>query len=106
MRRKRSTWSGSGKQAIFNDYMASRWQPWETVLRRIAPDEHAAMGDRVRDAMGEEFQTRLDQRLAEYGLRGDPDAERVLGDQVRNEIAGEIKGEVMQRVLAQRGLEL
>ncbi|MHC2440209.1 T3SS effector NEL-type E3 ubiquitin ligase NopM [Bradyrhizobium sp. USDA 4451] len=90
----------------FIDYLASRWQPWETVLERIAPDEHATMQDRVLEAMGEEFQSRLGQRLAEHGLLGDADAERVLGAQVRNEIAGEIKREVMDRVLAQRGLEL
>ncbi|RXG89086.1 E3 ubiquitin--protein ligase [Bradyrhizobium zhanjiangense] len=96
-----------GREASqFTDYMASRWQPWETVLRRIAPDEYAAMQERLVEAMGEEFQTRLDQRLADLGLLGDPDAERVLGAQVRNEIAGEIKGEVMHRVLAERGLEL
>ncbi|WGD50960.1 NEL-type E3 ubiquitin ligase domain-containing protein [Bradyrhizobium sp. CB1650] len=90
----------------FTDYMASRWQPWETVLSRIAPDEYAAMQERLVEAMGEEFQSRLDQRLAERGLLGDPDAERVLGAQVRNEIGGEIKREVMHRVLAERGLEL
>ncbi|MDI3567375.1 T3SS effector NEL-type E3 ubiquitin ligase NopM [Bradyrhizobium sp. Arg816] len=90
----------------FTDYMATRWQPWETVLRRIAPDEYEAMQERLVEAMGEEFQTRLNQRLVEHGLLGDPDAERVLGAQVRNEIAGEIKGEVMHRVLAERGLEL
>ncbi len=89
----------------FIDYMATRWQPWETVLRRIAPDEHAAMQDRLVEAMGEEFRSRLDQRLAEHGLLGDPDAERVLGAQVRNQIAGEIKREVMYRLLADRGLE-
>ncbi|MBH5398884.1 E3 ubiquitin--protein ligase [Bradyrhizobium sp. CNPSo 4010] len=90
----------------FTDYMASRWQPWETVLRRIAPDEYAAMQDRLVEAMGEEFQSRLDQRLTEHGLLGDPDAERVLGAQVRNEIGGEIKRAVMHRVLAERGLRL
>ncbi|MDA9440461.1 E3 ubiquitin--protein ligase [Bradyrhizobium sp. CCBAU 51745] len=96
-----------GREASqFTDYMASRWQPWETVLRRIAPDEYAAMQDRLVEAMGEEFQTRLDQRLAERGLLSDPDAERVLGAQVRNEIGGEIKREVMHRVLTERGLEL
>ncbi|MCA6115073.1 E3 ubiquitin--protein ligase [Bradyrhizobium sp. WSM 1738] len=88
----------------FTDYMAS-WQPWETVLRRIAPDEYAAMQDRLVEAMGEEFQSRLDQQLAEHGLLGDADAERVLGAQVRNQIAGEIKREVMHRLLADRGLE-
>ncbi|MGY4473520.1 NEL-type E3 ubiquitin ligase domain-containing protein [Bradyrhizobium sp. USDA 3364] len=90
----------------FTDFMASRWEPWDTVLKRIAPDEHAAMQDRVLEAMGEEFQSRLGQRLAEHGLLGDADAERVLGAQVRNELAGKIKREVMDRVLAQRGLEL
>ncbi|MBO4227557.1 E3 ubiquitin--protein ligase [Bradyrhizobium neotropicale] len=89
----------------FTDYMAARWQPWETVLRRIAPNEHASMQDRLVEAMGEEFQSRLDRRLAERGLLGDPDAERVLGAQVRNEIAGEIKREVMHRVLGTRGIE-
>ncbi|TWB47859.1 NEL-type E3 ubiquitin ligase domain-containing protein [Bradyrhizobium sacchari] len=91
----------------FTDYMATRWQPWETVLRRIAPAEYEAMQDRLIEAMDEEFQTRLNQRLAEHGLLGDPDAERVLGAQVRSELASEIKREVMHRVLAQRGgLEL
>ncbi|MBH5372240.1 T3SS effector NEL-type E3 ubiquitin ligase NopM [Bradyrhizobium glycinis] len=90
----------------FTDYMATRWQPWEKVLRRIAPGEYEAMQERLVEAMGDEFQTRLDQRLAEYGLLGDPDAERALGAQVRNELASEIKGEVMHRVLAERGLEL
>jgi hypothetical protein len=89
-----------------NDYMAARWQPWETVLRRIAPDRYEAMQDRLIEAMGEEFESRLDQRLAEHGLLGDADAERVLGAQVRNEVAGEIKREVMHNVLAERGLEL
>ncbi|MDF0584985.1 T3SS effector NEL-type E3 ubiquitin ligase NopM [Bradyrhizobium yuanmingense] len=88
------------------DYMATRWQPWETVLRRITPDEYEAMQDRLVEAMGEEFQTRLDQQLADHNLLGDSDAERMLGAQVRNEIAGEIKREVMHRVLAERGLEL
>ncbi|SFN77888.1 Leucine Rich Repeat [Bradyrhizobium sp. Rc3b] len=90
----------------FADYVATRWQPWETVLRRIAPDEYEAMQDRLVEAMGEEFQTRLDQRMAQHNLLGDSDAERVLGAQVRNEIAGEIKREVMHRVLAERGFGL
>jgi hypothetical protein len=64
------------------------------------------MQDRLIEAMGEEFESRLDQRLAEHGLLGDADAERVLGAQVRNEVAGEIKREVMHNVLAERGLEL
>ncbi|WP_271623525.1 NEL-type E3 ubiquitin ligase domain-containing protein [Bradyrhizobium sp. CCBAU 11430] len=90
----------------FADYLATRWQPWETVLRRIAPEEHAAMDDRLIDAMGEEFQIRLNQRLAEVSLAGDADAERIIGPQIVNEIAREIKIEVMHRVLRAHGIEL
>ncbi|SDG86586.1 C-terminal novel E3 ligase, LRR-interacting [Bradyrhizobium sp. Rc2d] len=90
----------------FADYLATRWQPWETVLRRIAPAEHAAMEERLVDAMGDEFQTRLNQELAEAGLTGDADAERTLGPQIVNEIAREIKSEVMHRVLGAHGIEL
>ena len=85
--------------------MATRWQPWETVLRRIAPREHAAMQDRLVEALGEEFPTRLNQLLAEDSLLGGLDAERVLGAKVRNQIAGEINRAVMDLLLAERGLE-
>ncbi|SDG85259.1 type III secretion system effector, E3 ubiquitin ligase YopM/NopM family [Bradyrhizobium sp. Rc2d] len=92
--------------AEFPDYLATRWQPWESVMRRIAPEDYAAMQERLVDAMGEEFQTRLNRRLAEEGLTGDADAERVLGAQIRNEIAREIKSAVMHQVLGKRGLDL
>ncbi|WP_028351275.1 NEL-type E3 ubiquitin ligase domain-containing protein [Bradyrhizobium murdochi] len=90
----------------FADYLARGWQPWDSVLRRIAPEDHATMQERLIDAMGEEFQTRLNQRLAEHGLTGDPDAERELGAQTRNEIASEIKGVLTRQVLAKHGIEL
>ncbi|SFN91017.1 type III secretion system effector, E3 ubiquitin ligase YopM/NopM family [Bradyrhizobium sp. Rc3b] len=92
--------------AEFADYLATRWQPWESVTRRIAPGDYAAMQERLVDAMGEEFQTRLNLRLADEGLTGDADAERVLGAQIRNEIAREIKSPVMYQVLAKLGLHL
>ncbi|MDE5458499.1 MULTISPECIES: NEL-type E3 ubiquitin ligase domain-containing protein [Bradyrhizobium] len=90
----------------FGDYLARRWQPWESVVRRIAPGDHAVMQERLIDAMGEEFDSRLNRRLAENGLTDDADAERVLGAEIRNEIAREIKSAVMHKVLADRGLEL
>ncbi|WP_348637515.1 NEL-type E3 ubiquitin ligase domain-containing protein [Bradyrhizobium sp. ISRA443] len=31
----------------FADYLATRWHPWGTVLRRIASDDHAEMEDRL-----------------------------------------------------------
>ncbi|MBB4397087.1 NEL-type E3 ubiquitin ligase domain-containing protein [Bradyrhizobium sp. ERR14] len=92
--------------AEFADYLATRWQPWESVTRRIAPDDYAAMQERLVDAMGEEFQTRLSLQLAEEGLTGNADAERVLGAQIRNEIAREIKSAVMHQVLGKLGLDL
>ncbi|WP_407119615.1 hypothetical protein [Bradyrhizobium sp. LMG 9283] len=64
------------------------------------------MQERLVDAMGEEFQTRLNLRLAKEGLTGDADAERVLGVQIRNEIAREIKSAVMHQVLGKLGLDL
>ncbi|SFQ08845.1 C-terminal novel E3 ligase, LRR-interacting [Bradyrhizobium sp. Ghvi] len=96
----------SQEAAEFPDYLATRWQPWESVVRRIAPEDYAAMQERLVDAMGEEFQTRLHLRLAEEGLTGDADAERVLGAQIRNEIAREIKSAVMHQVLGKLGLDL
>ena len=62
-------------------------------------DKYAAMDDRLIDAMRDEFQVRLNQRSAEAGLTGDADAQRSLGSQIVNEIACEIKSEVMHRVL-------
>ncbi|OPY95976.1 E3 ubiquitin--protein ligase [Bradyrhizobium sacchari] len=92
--------------AEFPDYLAARWQPWESVVRRIAPQDYAEMQERLVDAMGVQFESRLDERLAEHGLTGDADAERVLGAQIRNEIAREIKSAVMHQVLGKLGLEL
>ncbi|WP_342723965.1 NEL-type E3 ubiquitin ligase domain-containing protein [Bradyrhizobium sp. B097] len=90
----------------FADYLATRWQPWETVVSRIAPQAHEAMKNRLLAAMGGEFDSRLAQGLAERGLTGDEDAERELGAQISKEIAREIKGALMHRVLADRGLAL
>ncbi|MCP3475572.1 E3 ubiquitin--protein ligase [Bradyrhizobium sp. CCGUVB1N3] len=90
----------------FTDYLATSWQPWETVMRRIAPEDHAEMQARLAEASGEEFQTRLNQGLAERGLIGDLDAERGLGAEIIKEIAREIKSEVLHQVLSDRGIEL
>lgn len=92
--------------AGFADFLATRWEPWDTVVKRIAPDDHAAMRDRLADAMEDEFPTRLNERLAEPGLTDDVDARRVVGAQILSEIACEIKGELMHKVLREQGLEL
>ncbi|WP_245452477.1 NEL-type E3 ubiquitin ligase domain-containing protein [Bradyrhizobium forestalis] len=90
----------------FADYLATRWQPWEMVVSRIAPQAHAQMEGRLREAMDEEFPSRLEQRLAEHQLTGDSDAELQFGAQISEEIAREIKGPLMRQVLGDRGLEL
>ncbi|MDA9443269.1 E3 ubiquitin--protein ligase [Bradyrhizobium sp. CCBAU 51745] len=92
--------------AEFPDYLAARWQPWESAVRRIAPQVYAEMQERLVDAMGVQFETRLSGRLAEHGLTGDADAERVLGAQIRHEIAREIKTAVLHQVLGKFDLEL
>ncbi|TWA88946.1 Leucine-rich repeat (LRR) protein [Bradyrhizobium stylosanthis] len=92
--------------ADFADYLATRWQPWETVVRRIAPEAHAQMQDRLIEAMDEDFQSRLKQRLADHDLTGNSDAELQFGAKIRDEIACEIKGELMRQVLRDHGVEL
>jgi len=69
------------------------------VVRRIAPQVYAEMHERLVDATGVQFETRWDERLAEQGVTGNADAERVLGAHNRDEIAREIKGAVVHQVL-------
>ncbi|WP_245324084.1 NEL-type E3 ubiquitin ligase domain-containing protein [Bradyrhizobium stylosanthis] len=92
--------------AGFADYLATRWQPWETVVSRIAPEAHAQMQDRLIAAMDEDFRSRLEQRLADHDLTGNSDAELQFGAKIRDEIACEIKGELMREVLRDHGVEL
>ncbi|MGX1168848.1 hypothetical protein AB7M16_005114 [Bradyrhizobium sp. USDA 372] len=61
--------------------------------------------------MGEEFDNRLEQQLADRDLSGTDsdlveDAKRELGAEVRKEIAREIKGALRDRVLNDHGLRL
>ncbi|OKO83966.1 hypothetical protein AC628_01075 [Bradyrhizobium sp. NAS96.2] len=92
--------------AGFADYLATRWQPWETVVSRIAPEAHAQMQERLIEAMDEQFQSRLEQRLADHGLTGNSDAELQFGAKIRDEIACEIKDALMRQVLDDHGLKL
>ncbi len=97
--------------AEFADYLATDWQPWDDVVRRIAPEDHATMQDQLVDAMGDQFDRRLEQQLANKGLTGIEsdlveDARRELGAEVRKEIAREIKGALRDKVLNDHGLKL
>ncbi|MDA9405373.1 NEL-type E3 ubiquitin ligase domain-containing protein [Bradyrhizobium sp. CCBAU 45384] len=97
--------------AEFADYLAVDWQPWDDVVRRIAPEDHARTQDQLIAAMGKEFDSQLKQQLADKGLSGVEaglveDAKRELGAAVRKEIAREIKGALRDKVLKDLGLTL
>ncbi|WP_439397697.1 NEL-type E3 ubiquitin ligase domain-containing protein [Bradyrhizobium sp. PMVTL-01] len=97
--------------AEFADYLAVDWQPWDDVVRRIAPEDHARTQDQLIAAMGKEFDSRLEQQLAHEHLSGVEadlveDAKRELGAAVRKEIAREIKGALRDKVLNDHGLTL
>ncbi|MGV7219176.1 NEL domain-containing protein [Bradyrhizobium sp. UFLA05-112] len=95
----------------FAGYLATDWQPWDNVVRRIAPEDHAATQEQLIDAMGQEFDSRLEQQIADKGLVGletelVDDAKRELGAAVRKEIAREIKGALRDKVLNDHGFNL
>ncbi|WP_341872370.1 NEL-type E3 ubiquitin ligase domain-containing protein [Mesorhizobium metallidurans] len=64
--------------AELTDYLATDWTPWELFVSRIAPQAYAAAQDRLIDAVGDEFDSRLSQKPSERNLTGDSDAEREL----------------------------
>ncbi|MBB4365346.1 hypothetical protein GGD65_006412 [Bradyrhizobium sp. CIR18] len=108
----RAETSVRNREAVeFADYLAMDWQPWDDVVRRIAPEDHAKAQDQLIDAMGREFDSRLEQQLADQGLTGAEadlveDAKRTLGPALRKEIAREIKGALRDKVLNEHGLTL
>ncbi|SFJ85229.1 Leucine-rich repeat (LRR) protein [Bradyrhizobium sp. Gha] len=97
--------------AEFADYLSVDWGPWDDVVRRIAPEDHAEARDQLIAAMGTEFDSRLQQQLADQGLIGAEadlveDAKRTLGPAIRKQIAREIKGALRDKVLNEHGLTL
>ncbi len=88
----------------FPDFLASQWQPWQSVLQRLAPERHAQTQDQLIEAMGEPFEQRLQQQLKARGLQNDPDAQREIGPQVAADIAREIKLPLTRNFLQERGL--
>lgn len=92
------------EQEGFANYLSSHWQPWQAVLQRLAPNEHAQAQGQLMEAMGEEFHNRLNARLQEAGLENDADAQRNAGPQVQAEITHEINGRLTREFLASRGL--
>ncbi len=92
------------EQQNFANFLSNDWQPWQSVLRRLAPEQHAQAQEQLMDAMGEEFSSRLNARLQASGLQHDADAQRIVGPQIQAEITHEIYGRVTRDFLASRGL--
>jgi hypothetical protein len=88
----------------FVDFLSTEWQPWEAVVQQLDKAAHQDTQDELIDALDGEFQIRLERRLAQENLSGDPDAERIAGAQITAELAREIKGRLTHKVLADRGL--
>ncbi len=88
----------------FANFLSNDWQPWQSVLQRLAPEQHARAQGQLMDAMGEEFSSRLNARLQASGLQHDADAQRIVGPQIQAEITHEIYGRVTRDFLASRGL--
>jgi hypothetical protein len=94
------------EQQGFADYLATRWQPWQSVLQQLEPQAYEAAREELVEAMGEPFANRLQARLQGMGLENDPDAQRIVGAQVRTEIEREIMGRLTQDFLARHGLQI
>jgi hypothetical protein len=73
-------------------------------MKRLDPTGHDQTQEALIDAMGDEFSNRLQARLEQEGLRGNSDAERELGAQVKSEISREIQGRRTHDFLQDRGL--
>lgn len=87
----------------FANYLYSDWQPWQSVLKRLAPEQYAQVQEELIEAMGEEFSDRLTARLALLGLEDDADAQRIVGPQIQAEITQEINGRFTRDFLVCRG---
>lgn len=95
----------AAEQEHFADYLSTDWQPWQAVLQRLDRAGHERTQAALVDAMGDEFAARLQARLQAVGLERDPDAERIVGGQLRTEIAYEINGRLTRDFLARHGLQ-
>ena len=88
----------------FIAYLSSAWQPWQSLLKRLAATRYGEAREKLIEAMDEPFQTRLQARLHEAGLQEDPDAERIAGEHIKNELAHEINVALTNSFLDERGL--
>ncbi|EMA3751859.1 SPI-1 type III secretion system effector E3 ubiquitin transferase SlrP [Salmonella enterica] len=81
------------------------WGPWHKVLERIAPEEWREMMDKRAECIEtEEYQRRVNAELEALGIAGDPDAERMTGMRIMEEINQTLFTESMENVLMKKGV--
>lgn len=81
------------------------WGPWHKVLERIAPEEWREMMDKRAECIEtDEYQIRVNAELEALGIAGDPDAERMTGIRIMEEINQTLFTESMENVLMKKGV--
>ncbi|EBQ2130401.1 E3 ubiquitin--protein ligase, partial [Salmonella enterica] len=81
------------------------WGPWHKVLERIAPEEWREMMDKRAECIEtDEYQIRVNAELEALGIAGDPDAERMTGMRIMEEINQTLFTENMENVLMKKGV--
>ncbi|EBG5097759.1 SPI-1 type III secretion system effector E3 ubiquitin transferase SlrP [Salmonella enterica subsp. enterica] len=79
------------------------WGPWHKVLERIAPEEWREMMDNRAECIEtDEFQSRVNAELEALGIAGDPDAERMTGMRIMEEINQTLFTEIMENILMKK----
>lgn len=83
------------------------WGPWHKVLERIAPEEwREMMAKRAECIETDEYQSRVNAELEALGIAGDPDAERMAGMRIMEEINQTLFTEIMENILLEKRGEL
>ncbi|HAU3360302.1 TPA: SPI-1 type III secretion system effector E3 ubiquitin transferase SlrP [Salmonella enterica subsp. salamae] len=79
------------------------WGPWHKVLERIAPEEWREMMDKRAEYIEtDEYQSRVNAELEALGIAGDPDAERMTGMRIMEEINQTLFTEIMENILMKK----
>lgn len=79
------------------------WGPWHKVLERIAPEEWREMMDKRAEYIEtDEYQSRVNAELEALGIASDPDAERMTGMRIMEEINQTLFTEIMENILMKK----
>lgn len=79
------------------------WGPWHKVLERIAPEEwREMMAKRAEYIETDEYQSRVNAELEALGIAGDPDAKRMAGMRIMEEINQTHFTGIMENILLKK----